>query len=511
MITFERIGFGHPGREVRRSMLAVLAAEVATLALGGCMVSPQPLEPADIAASAQASLDAASAHQEPVKGTIDLAEAMARAVLYNLDNRVALLEATLRSEKIRSEGLSALPEVAARAGYTGRNVVDASYSKDIFTDKPSLQTSTSQDLDQFTRNLAVSWNVLDLGLSYVRAKQAADRALIAQEQRRRIMARVIEEVRVAYWRALAAEYLGREMRVLEGEVREALKQAQRLAAEGQTPPLVALSYQREVYEIMDRLQSVEAEVAAARNQLAALMNLAPGTQFKLVRPAGTALPSVKGNARDLVKEAISQRAEVREMLYEQRIGDLDGTKALLELLPGISLDGGPNFTSNSYTWANNWVGWGARASWNLMKLAWYPVTKAELDADANLREERLKATVATVALQVHVSRVRYGLAQRRADTLGQFTAVQARLLDRLKASATSAQMASESEVVREKLSALLARARHDVAVADAQAAYAGILTTLGRDPYPTFETTSLKDVANAFRRSGVRAPAMGGV
>ncbi len=492
-------------------ILKVTVAAAALLAAAGCTLAPDPLTSAQIAASAEEKLASASAGQEPVTRPIDLAEAMARAVLYNLDNRVAQLETVLQTRKITSESLSALPQIAANAGYAGRNVYDASYSRDIETGRVSLQTSTSQDLDIRTRDLAMSWNVLDFGLSYVRARQAGDRALIAQEQRRRIMARVVEEVRTAYWRALAAEYLGKELRALEREVRGALDNAQRLAMEGQMPPVVALTYQREVYEIVDRLQSVESDVAAARNQLAALMNLPPGTRFTLVRPKGHALPSVSSDPQALVKEAITQRAEVREALYDQRIGELDGTKALLELLPGISLTAGPSYTSNSYTWANDWVGWGARASWNIIRLATYPVTKAELDANADLREERLKATLATVALQVHVSRVRYQMAQRRAETLGRYSTVQSQLLERLKASAASAQMSGESEVVRERLAALLARARHDVAVADAQSAYAAILTSLGRDPYPDVNNASLGDVARAFRQAGIRAPAKGGM
>ncbi len=216
---------------------------------------------------------------------------------------------------------------------------------------------------------------------------------------------------------------------------------------------------------------------------------------------------MRGNSKDLINEALSQRAEVRELLYDRRIGERDATAAILELLPGINLTAGPNYTSNTYTFANDWIGWGARASWNLMRVATYPVRKAELDANQELREARLNATVATVALQVHVSQLRYQLAQKRADTLGRYATVQKQLFERFQASATSAQTASESELVREKLAALLARARHDVAVADAQAAYGAILTSLGRDPYPSLDDgATLKDVADAFRRGGVRAP-----
>ena len=56
--------------------------------------------------------------------------------------------------------------------YAGQIVND-----DDFRDE-SLATSTSQDKRLRTSEIAFSWNVLDFGLSYVRARQTADKALI---------------------------------------------------------------------------------------------------------------------------------------------------------------------------------------------------------------------------------------------------------------------------------------------------------------------------------------------
>ncbi|MHB2166431.1 TolC family protein [Alsobacter sp. R-9] len=490
-----------------RRIAVLLAGCALGVLLSGCALTPTPLSEAEIAVKTAEAFKAATEAQEPVAGPIDLGEAMARAVFYNLDHRVEQLETSLRNRQIASAAVSALPQIALNAGYTGRNEPDASFSRSLRTGLVDQGFNVSTDQDLRTRDLSISWNVLDFGLSYVQAQQAADRTLIAEETRRRVMARIVEEVRSAYWRALAAEYLGRELRALEKEARQALANAQALVDSGRTPPLTALTYQREVYDLTDRLQTVEADVAAARNQLAALMNLPPGTRFTLVRPnAGRALPAVKGRPEDQVKEAITQRPEVREALYDQRIADWDGTKILLELLPGINLNAGPNYTSNSFTWANDWAGWGAQVTWNAMRLISYPVRSAEVEANKEVRAERLKATIASVALQVHVSRVRYEHALRRAETLGNYAAVQTKLLEKFAASAGDAQLTSENELIREKLGALLARARHDVAVADAQSAYAAILTTLGRDPYPQLGGASLKEAAQAFRKNGLRAP-----
>ncbi len=482
-------------RQVRSWLVLTLFAGLTT----GCSVAPSALDPEETANAAQASLEKVRAQQAPVTRPIDLHEAMARAVLYNLDSRVELMEIALRSRQAESATLSMLPALVAGAGYAGRNKFDASSSTQIGSGTQNFTYSTSQDREIHTRDLSLSWNVLDFGLSYIRAKQASDRVLIAQEQRRKALARIVEEVRGAYWRALAAEYLSRDLKKLQARVRIALQRADELGRSGQAGPLVALTYQRDIYEITERIQQIETEVSAARSQLAALMNLSPQTRFSLVRPTRD-LPAAGAfpNPALLVNAALENRPELRAVLYDQKIGELDGTAALLELLPGINLNTGPAFTSNSFTAYQDWWGWGAKASWNLMRLASYPVRRNELAANDVLLAERVSATAAAIALQVYVSRTRFDQTLARATTLSKYSAVQQKVLAQLKASA-NAEQSGEIELVREELTALLARARFDVAAAEAQSAYASMLTAVGIDPYPADITASLPDLARAFR------------
>jgi len=203
MAFFSSVG---PGAPIQR--LFISTALVASLvALAGCAVSTDPLSDADIARIAQDRFQEAYAGQEPVKGSIDLGEAMARAVLYNLDDRVQLAESLLRSRELASASAAMLPSLTSSASRNMRNKPDASSSYNLSTNNYNFNASTSQDEQINTANAALAWNVLDLGLSYVRAQQSADQVLAAEERRRRVLARLIEDVRTAYWRALAAEYL----------------------------------------------------------------------------------------------------------------------------------------------------------------------------------------------------------------------------------------------------------------------------------------------------------------
>ena len=338
--------------------------------------------------------------------------------------------------------------------------------------------------------------MLDLGQSYVRAQQSADQVLASEERRRRVLARLVEDVRTAYWRALAAEYLARELPKVEARAKASLEQSRMLIRDGNISPLTALSYQKEIYEIQDRVQSVQTEVVTAKAQLASLMNLPPGTNFSLVRPtaaAGGNLP----DAKSMFASALEFRPEVREVLYQERIDSRAKALALLETLPSINVFLKGNTTSNSYTLNKEWLGYGAEASWNLMKIFTLPLRQSEAEAKENLSQERARAFLASVALQVAISRDRYAQARRRLQTASDFESVQKELLEQLKAS-TSAARSGDQELVREELSSLLARARYDVAMAEVQGAWAVVQTTMGRDPYPAL-SNDLSALKSAFR------------
>ncbi|WP_185076739.1 TolC family protein, partial [Pseudomonas frederiksbergensis] len=83
----------------------------------------------------------------------------------------------------------------------------ASSSQSVLTGTQSLEPSTSQDRERRVGDLTMVWNVLDFGVSYISAKQQGDQRLIVQERRRKVINTIVQDVRSAYWRAVAAERL----------------------------------------------------------------------------------------------------------------------------------------------------------------------------------------------------------------------------------------------------------------------------------------------------------------
>lgn len=466
-----------------RFSMSISLAALLVLTAGGCGVTPNPLTDNEVSSLAQQGLVALDAEQEAVTGGIDLYEAMARALKYNLDHRVEEANAALRIKELDLAHFSLLPNVVANSGYAGRNNDNASNSINVLTGVESLSTSTSQERRIRSSDVIVSWNVLDFGLSYVRARQTADKYLIAEEMRRRVINRIIEDVRTAYWRALSADRLIRKLNALETRIRRAQANAHSSGLDRQTSPITAASYARELVEIKRTIRELQRDLVVARTQLAALMNLKPGTHFRLVGVGGGAgrNPRLVMPVSEMISTALHNRSELREVWYQRRINDHEWHAALLELLPGLTPYVGTNYDSNDFLYNSHWLNWGAKASWNLLRVLQYPAKRSVIEAQDRQLDARSLAVTMAVVTQVHVSRIRYLQFSKELQTANEFLEAQRRLVGLMRAEAAVDRI-SEQTIVREEMNTLVAEARRDIAHASLQNAYAYVYTSMGVDP-----------------------------
>ncbi len=480
----------------------ILAIAVVGLALCGCTISPEPLSEADLALRADDAMVRVTQGQEPVTRQVSLYEAMARALKYNLDYRTEVFARSLANAKLDLARYDMLPSLVANAHWSDRKDGSYSYSQTLSGIR-SLEPSTSRDDNNLSKDLTFSWHILDFGLSYVRAKQAADRAVLAEEQKRKVVNRIIEDVRTAYWRAVSADRLLAGFRKLEKRTEGALGNSKALQNDGYSSPLEALTFQRELVDIKRDIQKLERELATAKVQLAALMNIDPAQKYELVIPARklSAL-DLKIPSDEMIRLALLNRPELREVAYKQRINEREAEAALLEILPGINLYAGANFDSNSFLLDNNWVSWGAKASWNVMKLFAYPARKNLIGAEADVLDNQALATTMAIMTQVEVARMRYHYLRKSAHTASQYHNIQNQILKQVQASA-SADAGSEQSLIREEMNSLVASADYDIAYADLQNAFAAIYASIGVDPWgdELDLSGSVEDLSNALRKT----------
>lgn len=451
--------------------------------MAGCAVKPVPLTSAQIGETADRNYARVDAEQEPVTAPIDLYEAMARALKYNLDYKVEMMNEALKVREMDLARYDMLPQLVASAGYAGRNNYSGASSLSLLTRRQSLEPSTSAEKNIFTGDLTLSWDVLDFGLSYVRAKQRADEVLIAEEQRRKVSNRIIEDVRTSYWRAVSAERLLNKLQTLEDSVSTTLSNSERLADRRLSAPLTALTYQRELVDIQAQVRRLQRELVIAKAQLAALMNLKPGTEFSLVLPdRGQTLPAVVYSGEDMMMVALRNRPELREVSYRQRINAKELDAALLSALPSFRGILGANVDSNSFLYNNDWIQWGARASWNVLNVFRYPAQKKAVQAQDSLLQQRELALTMAVITQVHVARARYGHLTEELETAARQMAVQDKIMRQIDAGYRAGAMSQQTRL-REEMNTLVAEVKYDIAYADAQNAYANLYASMGVDNY----------------------------
>ena len=485
-----------------RPIGTVCFAIIANAILGGCTVTPKPYPESELAHRAEANLVRVTADQEPLTKPVDLYEAMARALKYNLNYRVEAAQTSLRVAELNLAHYALLPGAVANAGYAARDNTLASSSLNLATNTQNFGASTSQDRDLRSGDLAFSWNILDFGLSYVRAHQSADRVLINQEMQRKVTHRLLEDVRNAYWRAVSYDRLVKRLKRLQVRTNKALANSRALSDSRQTSQISALTEERELVEIKRAITYLQRDIVVAKSELAALMNVEPGTPFKLVVRSRPRAPKRLSLRLDQMMEAaIRDRAELRENWYQQRINMREARAALLDLLPGLQLYAGPNWDSNSFLLNSDWVAWGAKASWNLLKVFQYPAKRKVVELQDDVLKARALALTMTVMTQVHVSRIRFHHFRHELVAADEYRSVQNRLTRQLRIEA-EAKRISEQALLREEMNALVAEAKYDIAYASLQSAYANVFASIGWDPYGDFDRSlPVAEIADPLRRA----------
>lgn len=474
---------------------------IAIVALSGCAATrPVPLTEDEVNIRVRSDKTQMYAGQEPVTAPITFSEAAARALKYNLDYRLKLMESTLASGQLDVSRWDMMPKLLFNAGYYGRSNDAASQSLNVANGTLSPSFTSSTDRNHMLASAEFSWNILDFGVSYYRSKQLADQVLIAEERKRKVVQNILQDVRNAYWRALGAQRLVSQMDALTKRTQLALSRARQIEQQGLMPQPQVLAYQRALLDATTLLQSRRQDLELAKAELLSLMNLPPSANFSLAEDPEVKLPGAPTDIAKLEDLALLRRPELREEDYRKRISANEVKRQMLSYLPGISLDFGLNYDNNKLLLNKSWADYGLGISWNLMKLASYPAQKRLNKAQAEVDETRRMAQAIAVLTQVRISTLRYGLAVSELEQVEESARVDQRLLNYAKA-ATSSRVENELELIRNEARALLSQYQRHVAYSNAQSAWARLYNSLGLDLVTTDLSQPVRAVAASINRT----------
>lgn len=470
-------------KKIKMKPIALSAAVL--LALAGCSIQPEKLTQAEITEIIHHDKALLYKDQEPIRAELSLSDVMARALIYNLEHRTQRMAEAVAMGQFELAKYEMLPTLTGAAGVSSRNKTDASTSLSIDSGTVSDEPTTSQENTNRTADLGLSWNILDFGVSYYQAKQEADRYLISDESRKKVLLSLLHQAQTVYWQAVTAQELqGPVERALDKAV-QALTNIEKGIDEGAYLNLIQpLKLKRQLLEAVTELETLKESLIQSRVALASLINV-PLNEFpQLKAPASLALPNIEASVEEMELIALQNSTNLAEQIYSTRIERLETRKALLRLLPGLEFNYSVNFDSNKYLVNNNWTEAGIQVSWNLLRLASASQTLETAEIREKLAEQKRLAVSMAVITQLNLSLQKYKSAQRNLLQAEKIKEIDQQILA-YSANSTAVNNTSIIENISTELGALQTRQKYFGALVSAQEAYSSVWVALGLSPVPT--------------------------
>jgi len=489
----------HP---LRRSVAAVLATAFVTT---GCAVIPNPFTRDQVQNRAREDLKRIADEQDAMVAPLTLGDATARAVKYNMEYRVRLMEEAAANRQLDVAQFDLLPKLTANAGYLWRNNEAFSFGVQP-NGQVTTSPSTAQERIRNVASLEFSWSILDFGVSYYRAKQLANQTLIADERRRKALQNLVQDTRYAWWRAEGAQRLLPEIDGLLDEISQVNARTRLIEARRLLPPLQIAAFRRSLLDLEQQVALRRQELVQANLDLAALMNLRPGLPLSVVtRPDdGRVVPDLTATREALEQIAIENRPELREEGYKLRITQDEAKKQILSLLPNFGVTFGGYYDSNRFLVNNSWAGGGYNIAWNLVRAFSIPAQQRASKAQEAIDETRRVAVTTAILAQTQMSAVRYALLAGEYRVWDSAARDDGRIVDYLT-SARSVGLETELEVVRARARLINTKVNRDLVYAALQAAMGRVYTSVGLDSLP--EELASHDLPELARELSTRMAA----
>jgi outer membrane protein TolC len=459
-------------------------ATIAMLAASACgNLRPDAMSMEENVKRAQGDRTTIEAHYVPVNGQLSLSEAIARSLKYNYDVQLAKTEISLQERQLDLALSQMLPRLAAGAGYDGRTNYNAAQSIDVFTQQQSLVYSYSQQPQFMTADLTLTWNALDLGMSYFQARQQGYRTLIAVERRRKVIDNIVRNTATAYWRATTAAELLPRIEPMLVAARQMLAASRAASAQNLQNPIALLEFQQNMVMVLSELERIRNDLAAAHIELATLINVPPTTHFTFSGALGESVEPTELDNHRLENIGLALRPELRIEAYQKKIDQQDVYKEILKMLPGVGMITGYNYNSNNLLFTNVWGQIGIRATFNLLNMIQGPRAIAVAKEAVELSEQRRIALSVAILSQINLSVQDYANSFDTYKTAKEVDKVGVQI-GRVTESVSVAGVQSEADRIRRQLTVLTTRIARSRAQVRVLAALAGIYSATGMDLVP---------------------------
>lgn len=437
---------------------------------------------------------------------LKLEDVLARGLRYNLDTKVAELEALIGRDDITLDMLSALPSVTGKMQRVGRNNPGGSSSLSLLTGLESLQPSISSDQYRKTYQLNMEWNLLDAGINLARSRSTTDRAQIAAERRRKIYHSVVQDTYSAFWRAAASQEALPMIDDLLQKTRDQLKIMDEEMAAGIVPLASTQERKAMLLDKRKQLTDLKEGLMLAEVELKTLIDYPLDQPIKLDLEghdwlSAGKIPQIKGDMLELEETAFQNRPELREEILNKRISSRDIKLSILETIPGFSIFTGYNKDSNQYLAEPEWVDWTLGLTQSITKLITLPARHERAVHVDELSDKRRQALVAAIITQVHVSKARFDFLANSYNEMHDADLNNQEILKRAE-NFNKVGMMSAPDMLSAEISARVSHINKAFAYTGVQDAYGRFINTMGVDLWDADNAgLSVPDFAKQLRKN----------
>lgn len=460
--------------------------------------APRPVTLEQLSKSGTEYLSELREEMEGLEQPLTLDAALARALTHNLEFRVRSLRRALASGNATLASFSMLPNLTARAGYEKLSNSRASLSRSVETGAVSLVPSTSRELETGTYSFELSWNMLDFGLAWLRARSRGEEVLLAEEERRRAVHLVTRDLFYAWERALAFQQIEQELVEVDALVRSALEQSTEIMRRRLRDPIQVLEYRKSLLLVLKRINVMMGEMEKAEAELARLLNLPAGMELTLADRPGPlhALDSLEVPLQTWQAAALLYRPEVRSSFYQVRNAERSHLRRMLEAFPELVLRYSDNFNSNQFLVDNHWTETGANISWGLINLASLPARHRQGKLEEKLANTQQELQMTAVLSQVAVSTVALEHANQGSCISSELADVDEQKMSLLRARENKAAL-DRLSVIKARVDHLLLKIERGLDEAERKRALLMLLASAGISAVPeSLEVTEPEAVRN---------------
>jgi multidrug efflux system outer membrane protein len=461
----------------------LLALILTPLFVCACTVMPQPSSVADRYQEARNNVAQLFAKDEGPM-TLTYEEALARGVRYNFDYRIKLINSALQAGQLKIAEFTMFPDLKTTGSLYTRNNDYATFGITSTGQPTNVLTSTPRTLRSLREGF--TWNLLDLGMGYVRARQQGERVLIAEEESRKQLQLLAQDIRIAYWKAYSAQTLLREAHELQKILNKTESNMQAAIADDLIPKDEILKFRNAILGGDRQLIELSQKMDKAIIDLKQLLRLPLDQRLTLKAPPAsiTRVQNLENlDFKKLDTISLIMRPELASQNYMERIAKLGVKAAILQVFPGITLNQGWNYNSNKFLVNNLWIDKSVDVSWGLLSLVSLPTT---IDtAKSQIKYEAMKSMALTLAV---MTQTRYATSQyinlAKQYRIASKQTQNAEAIYRLALNRNLASLASKQDVVYAKLQAMIAKMDRDLILADLSTALGELYLSAGFDVLP---------------------------